>query len=369
MNNDDDPMDDNGHGTHCAGIIAASDDGGGVIGTAPEVNILAYKVLDGTGSSSYSDVIAAIQKAVDDGAEILSMSLGSNPKAGDPAGLEEACNNAYDAGMLLVAAAGNDGTWLGRGDNVYYPARYDSVIAVAATTSSDVPAFFSGTGPAVELAAPGDHILSTYPGGYATMSGTSMACPHVSGTAALVKSANGSLSNSEIREILQQSALELGKTGRDALYGYGLVQADAAVEKAGGSENPPGGSDPEPEFHIGDLDGYATARGVKWQAVVTVTAHDSSERGLSGAQVTGIWDIGKTVSGMTGSDGTVEFSSGQMKTGESVTFTVTGASHDVYTYNTTANDVATTITISTLNPFLNLPIGFRTVFMPSPPIL
>jgi subtilisin family serine protease len=145
VNNDKDPMDDNGHGTHCAGIVAAEDNGKGVVGVAPEAALYAVKVLNSGGSGWWSDVIAGIQWSVQHKMQVISMSLGGS---GDSDFLHEACDSAHGQGIVIVAAAGNnDGT-------VLYPARYDSVIAVAATDSSDNRASFSNTGPAVELAAP-----------------------------------------------------------------------------------------------------------------------------------------------------------------------------------------------------------------------
>ena len=129
--------------------------------------------------------------------------------------------------MTLVGAAGNDGRWNGRGDNVIYPARYNNVIAVAATDSNDNRASFSSTGPDVELAAPGVNILSTLPGGtYGYKMGTSMACPHVTGTAALVIASDPLLSNDQVRQILRDTADYLGDPYK---YGYGLVDADGAA--------------------------------------------------------------------------------------------------------------------------------------------
>jgi hypothetical protein len=234
VNDDSDPMDDNGHGTHCAGIVAAVDDGAGVVGVAPEAHLYAVKVLDSGGSGYESNVIAGIQWSVDNGMDVISMSLGSDSGS---TSLETACENASSSGVLLVAAAGNDGNPRGRGDNVDYPARYDSVIAVAATDSSDKRARWSSTGPAVELAAPGVSIKSTYlGGGYAIKSGTSMACPHVAGTVALA------IGN--VRQCLQDTADDLGAPGKDNLYGYGLVDA---FEAAGGEDiTPPTISDLTP---------------------------------------------------------------------------------------------------------------------------
>ena len=220
-NGDSDPMDDNGHGTHCAGIVAAEDDDEGVVGVAPEAYLYAVKVLDSGGSGSLSNVIAGIQWSVDNSMDVISMSFGSDFRS---ISLKKACDNAYRSGVLLVAAAGNDGYSPGKG-NVDYPARYDSVIAVAATESNDNRASFSSTGPDVELAAPGVDIYSTVPGGYGTKDGTSMACPHVAGTAALAIAAG----EGDVRQRLQDTADDLGDEGKDNLYGYGLVDADEAA--------------------------------------------------------------------------------------------------------------------------------------------
>lgn len=236
VNTDSDPIDDKGHGTHCAGIIAAVDNEIGVIGVAPAANLYALKILDNTGSGSSSNLIAAIEWAIDthttdsdnsNDIQIISMSLGSN--SGDLT-LQAECSKAYyDYGILLVAAAGNDGKVSGIGDTVDYPGAYSSVIAVAATDSNNVRASFSSTGPDVELAAPGVGVYSTYLGGYTSLSGTSMACPHVAGTAALVLAANPSFTNENVRAKLANTATDLGTSGRDTFYGFGLVNAQAAA--------------------------------------------------------------------------------------------------------------------------------------------
>ncbi|MFC1971098.1 S8 family serine peptidase [Chloroflexota bacterium] len=229
FNDDADPMDVDGHGTHVAGTIAAEDNGSGVIGVAPEAEIYALKALEG-GTGDYSDVIDAIQWAVDNGIQVTNNSYGSSGYPG--ATVKAAFDNAYAAGVIHVAAAGNSGNLWGIGDNVIYPARWDSVIAVAATDTSDNRARWSSTGPDVELSAPGVNINSTLPGGgYGRMSGTSMASPHVSGTAALVI-ASGITDNDVVRQKLVDTANDLGDTGLDPKYGYGLVDAAQAVATA-----------------------------------------------------------------------------------------------------------------------------------------
>jgi len=152
--------DGHGHGTHVAGTIAALDNGLGVVGVAPRVSLYAVKVLEDSGSGSISAIAAGIDWAVQNGIPIINMSLGSSTSSQT---LENACDNAYAAGHLVVSSAGNEGNADGTGDNVGYPAKYDSVIAVAASSSNDERASFSSTGPAVELIAPGDYILSTIP--------------------------------------------------------------------------------------------------------------------------------------------------------------------------------------------------------------
>ena len=158
-----------------------------MIGVAPEASLYGVKVLNSRGSGYYSDAVAGIQWSVNNGMQVISMSLGGNSHS---QGLQDACDAAYNSGVVLVAAAGNDGNSMGSGDNVDYPAGYDSVIAVAATDRNDERPYWSSTGPAVELAAPGVSIYSTcWDDTYATKKGTSMACPHVSGTAALILAA------------------------------------------------------------------------------------------------------------------------------------------------------------------------------------
>ena len=225
--------DDNGHGTHVAGIVAAVDNEIGVIGTAPEAYLWAVKVLDRNGSGYVSDVIDGITWAMNNGMQVINMSLGT---ASDIQAMHDAVDAAYAAGVVIVAAAGNSGDGDGSTNEVIYPAKYSSVIAVAATAVDDSTPSWSAEGEEVELAAPGVSIRSTWNDGlYNTISGTSMASPHVAGVVALMLGA-GVLSPAEVRAALQATADDLGATGHDNFYGYGLVDAEEST--TGSQTNP-----------------------------------------------------------------------------------------------------------------------------------
>lgn len=229
VNDDDNPTDDNGHGTHVSGTIAAELDGAGVVGVAPKADLIVVKALNSAGSGSWSDIIAGIKWCANNGAKVISMSLGGSSGL---TALKDAVDTAYAKNILVVAAAGNSGNKAGKNDSVIYPARYDSVIAVAATDSYNKRASWSSTGPKVEISAPGVSVKSTGLGdGYttSTKSGTSMATPHVSGVAALIWKSNPNLSSGDVRNILDNTAQQIGTADRDNLYGYGLVRADLAV--------------------------------------------------------------------------------------------------------------------------------------------
>ena len=221
--------DDNGHGTHVAGTIAGVDNTIGVLGVAPQASLLAVKVLDAQGSGYYSDIIEGIQWSIGK-AQVINMSLGGTTSIQS---FHDAVKQAYNAGIVIVAAAGNSGP---KDNTVNYPAKYPEVIAVSATDSSNKLPRWSSRGPEVELAAPGASIYSTARGGgYTTMSGTSMASPHVAGVAALVR-AGGASGVEAIRTILRQTADDFGAAGKDNLYGFGLVDAEEAV--TGSQTNP-----------------------------------------------------------------------------------------------------------------------------------
>ncbi len=225
--------DPNGHGTHVAGIIAARLNGAGVAGAAPKVRLYAVRVLSASGSGYISDIARGIIESTKgpdgvagtaDDADIISMSLGG-PHSDT---LYNAVKYAYSYGVVLVAAAGNDGA-----SSPSYPAAYPEVIAVGAVDINyNVPSW-SNRNP--DVVAPGVDILSTYKNNqYAYMSGTSMACPHVSGVVALMQAIRQAfglrkLTPDEVKYIIINTAIDLGSSGYDSLYGYGLVDAEYAV--------------------------------------------------------------------------------------------------------------------------------------------
>jgi subtilisin len=226
-----DPRDHNRHGTHVSGTIAAANNDFGVVGVAPSAYLYAVKVLSSAGSGNWSWLIAGIAWCVKTGMHVLNMSLGALEA---PEAVGTACDFAWRNGLILVAAAGNNDNRPPR-PNVGFPASYPSVIAVSAIDSPDVMAGFSSGGPKVELSAPGVNIPSTLPGNtYGTLSGTSMACPHVAGAAALALSSHrwppaGMASNVAIRRLLAATADNLGRPGRDEEYGFGRVDAEEAA--------------------------------------------------------------------------------------------------------------------------------------------
>lgn len=230
-----DPEDDVGHGTHVAGIIAATvNNGEGVAGLSWRGRVMPVKVLDSTGSGTTYSVAEGIIWATDHGADVINMSLGNYASAEF---LHDAIRYAYDRGVVLVAASGNDNT-----DQPGYPAAYPEVFAVAATDAGDNKAPFSNYGDYIDVAAPGDAIASTYPGNqYAALSGTSMASPHVAALAGLIKAVNPDLTNREIMDIMRKTAVDLGEKGRDIYFGYGRIDVMRALEAAEQTANTLGG--------------------------------------------------------------------------------------------------------------------------------
>jgi len=218
VNNDNDPLDDYGHGTEVAGIIGAARDGVGLVGVAPEAHLYAYKVFNSLGIGTYSNVIAALDRAVADRMDVVNLSFGSPGNPGRD--LLDACDRAVSAGIVLVAAAGNYDGLVGTADTIIYPAHYSSVIAVGATTMDDERADFSSIGSELDLVAPGvDIYTTTLSGGYTTVTGTSFSAPYVTGVAALLIHDGFA----DVRGRLVSTASDLGAVGFDPFYGYGRV--------------------------------------------------------------------------------------------------------------------------------------------------
>jgi serine protease len=245
VNNDTHPNDDNGHGTHVAGTIAQSTNNNkGAAGVAYGCSIMPVKVLNGEGSGTLAQVADGIYYATEHDADIISMSLGYQASNVDPV-LKAALDNAYNSGVTIVAAAGND-----KRSTVSYPAAYEKCIAVGATRYDGSRAYYSNYGEALDVAAPGGDMRVDQNGdgygdgilqntfnpttkdpidfGYWFFQGTSMATPHISGVAALLIS-EGAKGPEEVRAAMQNTAVDLGTSGWDRYYGYGLVNATAAL--------------------------------------------------------------------------------------------------------------------------------------------
>lgn len=216
--------DGNGHGTHVAGTMVALNNTQGVIGVLPsaKAGVHIVKIFNDSGNwTNASNLIQGIERCRAAGAKVVNMSLGGS---GSSSAESTAMTNFYNGGMLLVAAAGNAGN-----TSFSYPASYNAVISVAAVDSSRNLASFSQRNSQVELAGPGVGVNSTWNnGGYRSLSGTSMASPHVAGVAALVWSNHPTCTAAQIRAALNATAQDRGAAGRDTSFGYGIVQAKAA---------------------------------------------------------------------------------------------------------------------------------------------
>ncbi|HEY65348.1 MAG TPA: S8 family serine peptidase [Caldilineae bacterium] len=236
---DADPSDDHGHGTHVAGIAAARINNAlGIAGMAGSVTIMPVDVFNG-GIGTYADLIQAIVYAADNGADVINMSLGALSYS---RGEEAAVEYAWRRGVVLVAAAGNNGN-----EAWHYPAAHQHVIGVAATDGADHRAGFSSFGPFVSVSAPGLSVFSTYPEAqYSYMHGTSMATPHVSGLAALLLSYNPTLTNEQVRDLIESTADDLGAEGWDPYYGHGRINAARALAAAPPPPDPLPPPEPSP---------------------------------------------------------------------------------------------------------------------------
>lgn len=246
--------DGHGHGTHVAGTIAAvADNGVGVAGVAPDVQLMAVKVLSDSGSGSSVSVANGILAAVDAGADVINMSLGG----GSPGSYQTVIDYALTRGVSVVAAAGNSRR---SGSPTSYPAALVGVTAVAATDRYSQYGWFSNSGNYVDLAAPGVDVLSTVPGGrYAAWNGTSMATPHVAAAVALVRQVGAA--NPE--ELLMQTAEDLGQPGHDPDFGAGLIDPLLAVRTAAQSA-PPGAGRPDAPTGLSASSANSGASTIAW---------------------------------------------------------------------------------------------------------
>ncbi len=222
--------DDDGHGSHVAGIVAGiANNGTGIAGIAPEAELLIIDVFtndNGDLGTDSATLVEAFSYVVAQDARVVNMSLGGYTNYDNA--LATTLENATNAGIVCVAAGGNRST-----DSPHYPGDYEACIAVISTDSDDSRSSFSDYGDLKDIAAPGGSIYSTYyNGGYHTLSGTSMASPVVAGVAALVLSVNPDLSVDEVKNILYTTARDLGDPGKDDDYGWGIVNAEAAVNAA-----------------------------------------------------------------------------------------------------------------------------------------
>ncbi len=228
--------DDNGHGTHVAGIVAAAaNNGAGMVGIAPEAKIMPIKVLEADGSGSDAGVADGIVWAADHGAQVINMSLGG---PGESKVLADAVEYALKKGVAVLAAMGNDGS-----NEKSYPAAYPGVLAVGATDDKDAAADFSQWGEWISVSAPGVQILSTFPTykcnlneygfpqDYAVLDGTSMATPAVAGLAALVKARYASLTPAQLKARLEKAADKVpAASGFDPHFGFGRINAPRSLQ-------------------------------------------------------------------------------------------------------------------------------------------
>jgi thermitase len=284
VDNDALPQDGCGHGTHVAGIATARGNNGvGIAGLAWNVNLMPVRVLrpDPTPSNCdgpESTIHDGIYWAVAHGARVINLSLGAQLSAGTATCeqsypvMSAAVQHAYDSGVLVVAAAGNDGI-----NQISCPALQAAAVAVGATTSADTKAYYSNFGSTLDVVAPGDAIYSTLPAsGYGYMSGTSMATPHVSGLAALIWSMAPGLTRYQVANIIRLSADDLGAPGPDIFFGYGRINAWRALELTFGMQTAPAQTQILVDDSSGPLPGSfgiqistANPEPITWTAVIS----------------------------------------------------------------------------------------------------
>src|SRR6266545_532906 len=273
-NNDDDARDDEGHGTYTAGVAAASaDNGAGIAGICWGCKILPVKVLGSRGQGDDATIAAGIRWAVDQGVRIISMSLGGPD---DTDVMRDAVAYAHDHNVLIIAASGNGQA---EGNLPNYPAAYPSVLAVAATNSTDGVTGFSTTGSFVDIAAPGVGLWSTLwlrgeGDTYGVANGTSAACPHVAGAAALALALRPDLTADQLAEVLEAGADDEGAPGKDPEYGYGRLNLLRTVQIA---------ADPNVLSHSRIQGVVAGAQ--SGQATLTLSSGQQTQTNASGAYI------------------------------------------------------------------------------------
>jgi subtilisin family serine protease len=226
VSNNNNTNDDNNHGTHVAGIAGAvGNNSTGVSGVNWNVKLMPVKVMDASGNGGNYEIAQGITYAADKGAHVINLSVGGYWFSET---LRTAINYAYSKGCIVIAASGNDNV-----DTPMYPASMHNVVSVGSTDSSDLKATFSNYGNFIDLVAPGVNILSTLPGNlYGSANGTSMSAPFVSGLAALIKAKTPAYTNTDIYQTIVTTALDLGTAGWDTSFGYGRIDAFAALSKA-----------------------------------------------------------------------------------------------------------------------------------------
>lgn len=325
-----DTSDGCGHGTHVAGIAAATGNNSeGITGIAFNSRLMPIKAINNYCSGSVGSIILGITYAVDQGARVIVISSGTTSPHN---ALLDAINYARSRGVIVVAASGNSNT-----DVPFYPASYPEAFAVAGTDANDNRYGASNFGSQIDVAAPATPIYSTYWSGstgstYANMGGTSMAAPHVAGVAALVLSINPGLSASQLEDLLKANADDLGAIGWDPYFGSGRVNAWRAVSAVQSNE---------PTVHVDNLAGSSTTVSKKaWKASVKVTIRDNQGNIVSGADVTGAWASGYagTAQCITGSDGSCAVSTGNIDTSiTAVEFSIQTLAHSALTYDAVDN--------------------------------
>ena len=297
-NDDTNAADDNGHGTWVSGIIAANaNDGYGMAGISWSDKILPVKIMTGEGTGSTGDLAAGITWAADRGADVINMSVGGFPYA---QAIQNAVNDAWNKGAVLVGAAGNN-----RRSETFYPASYDNVVSVTATQVNDEFSNWSSWGPKVDVSAPGSSVLvtncytCTYGdhdswGSHTYISGTSFAAPNVSGVIALIRARYPSYTPAQVVNRLITTTDDLGYAGWDSKYGRGRVNANRALGGTGSGGGPSSGDALEPNNTLGAADritlGATTRPTIHPAGDVDVFFVDVPRAGRLDVRVTGVVD-------------------------------------------------------------------------------